>query len=55
MADVYLMCVRTERDAECSCQTKISKLDVAVAVNQKVLGLQVSVKQSVGVAESNSL
>jgi hypothetical protein len=42
-------------EAECSCKTEISQLDISLFVNQQVLRLEISVHYSVGVAVGCSL
>lgn len=51
----YLMCVSTDRHAEGSCQAKVSKLDLTLGIDEEVLWLQVSMKDSVRVAEGQAL
>ena len=41
-------------DAECPCQTKITQLQFAFTVDQKVLWLQISVQDSVFVTEGGA-
>lgn len=49
------MCVSADRHPEGSRQAKVSKLDLPLGVDEEVLGLQVSMKNSVGVAEGQAL
>lgn len=49
------MCVCTDRHTEGSCQAKVSKLDLTLGIDEEVLWLQVSMKDSVRVAESQTL
>lgn len=55
MTPTYLMCVCTDRHAEGSCQPKVSKLDLTLGIDEEILWLQVSMKDSVRVAESQAL
>ena len=50
-----LVSVRPDRDAKGTCEAKVGKLDVSFMVNQQVLWLEVSVQNSVRVAELNPL
>lgn len=47
---LYLVRIRPERDAECAGETKVGKLQVAVLIDEQVLGLQVTVENPVRVA-----
>ena len=50
------MCESPDRNAKCSCKSKISKLQsIGASVNQKILWLQVTMEHPVRVAISNSL
>ena len=49
------MRVGADGDAEGAGKTKVSKLEHAAAVDQQVLGLEIPVKNAVGVAEGNTL
>lgn len=51
----YLVCVCADRHPKGSRQTKVGELDLALGVDEEVLGLQVSMKNSVGVAEGQAL
>lgn len=51
----YLVCVCADRHPEGSCQAKVSELDLPFGVDEEVLGLQVSVKNPVRVAEGQAL
>lgn len=55
LTSTYLMCVCTDRHAEGSCQAKVSKFDLTLGIDEEVLWLQVSMKDSVRVAESQAL
>lgn len=48
------MCVCSERDAESSSQTEVSQFQITGLVDEQVLGLEISVKDTVGVAVVNS-
>lgn len=50
----YLVGVGAERDTEGSCQTEVSELEVALLVDEQVLGLQVAMKDAVGVAVADT-
>lgn len=52
---VYLMSVSSDGDTESSGKTEVSELKSAMAVNQKVLGLEVAVEDAAAVAEGNTL
>lgn len=49
------MCVRAYRDPKGSRQTKVGQLDLTLRVDEEVLWLQVSMKNSVRVAEGQAL
>lgn len=49
------MGVRPQRDAKGAGETKIGKLEVALLVNEEVLGLEVAVEHSVRVAVVQAL
>jgi len=51
----YLMRIRPQRHTECSCQTEIAKLQVAVAIDEQVLRLQIPMQNSVTVAVPHAL
>lgn len=51
----YLVCVRAYRDPKGSRQTKVSQLDLPLRIDEEVLGLQVSMENSVRVAEGQAL
>lgn len=51
----YLVRVRADRDAEGAGETEVSKLEHAAAVDEEVLGLEIPVKDAVGVAERDAL
>lgn len=50
-----LVSVHSDRDPESSGQTEVGDLDAAVLVNQKILGLHVSVENSPLVTEQDAL
>lgn len=49
------MCVCADGHPEGSCQAKVSELDLPLGVDEEVLGLQVSMKNPVRVAEGQAL
>ena len=49
------MCVRSNRDSERTSEPEVGELDDASGVYEEVLWLQVSVEDSVGVAECYSI
>lgn len=49
------MRVCPQGDAKGSGETKVSKLEVSVLVDEQVLGLEVAVEDAVGVAEVKTL
>lgn len=49
-AKTYLVCVGSQRNAECSGQTEISQLQVSSLVNEQILRLEIAVQDSVGMA-----
>ena len=51
----YLMCVCADRHSEGSCQAEVSQLDLTLSIDEEVLGLQVSMKNPVGVAKGQAL
>ncbi len=51
----YLMCVCADGHPEGSRQAKVSELDLPLGVDEEVLGLQVSMKNPVRVAEGQAL
>lgn len=53
--DGYLMCVCADGHPEGSRQAKVSELDLPLGVDEEVLGLQVSMKNPVRVAEGQAL
>jgi hypothetical protein len=48
------MCVRPERDPEGSCETEVSNLEVRIAVDEQVLRFQVTVDDTMRVAENQT-
>lgn len=46
----HLVSVRTNRDTEGACQTKVSQLDVATRVDEQILRLQIAVHNAARVA-----
>lgn len=46
----YFVGVRAHGNAECPCESKISQLEVVVLIDEKVLGFEVPVQDSVGMA-----
>ena len=46
----YLMCVCPHRNSKCSGESKVSKLEIVVLVDEKVLWLEISVKYAVRMA-----
>jgi hypothetical protein len=51
---MHLVGVGADGDAESAGESEIGKFEIAVTIDKKVLGLQIAVKNSVGVAKSNS-
>ena len=51
----HLVGVHADRDPESSGQTEVSDLDAAVLVDEKILGLHVSVENSPLVTEQDAL
>lgn len=49
------MGVGTERDAECSGESKVGELEVALLVDEQVLGLEVAVQDAMRVKVVHSL
>lgn len=49
------MCVGADRDPKGSGQAEVSQLDLSLGVDQKVLGLQITMKNPVRVAEGHTL
>lgn len=49
------MGIRPKRDTKCASQTEIRQLEVQVLVNQQILGLQVAVEDTVGMAVAHTL
>lgn len=49
------MCVSANGDAKRAGKTKVSKLDCSLAINKKVLRLQVAMQDAMGVAERDAL
>lgn len=48
------MCVRPERDPEGSCETEVGNLEVRIAVDEQILRLQVTVDDTMRVAENQT-
>ena len=48
------MGVSPERHAEGSCQTEVGEFEVAVFIDEEVLGFQVAVENAVGVAVADA-
>ena len=46
------MCVRPERDSEGSCETEVGNFEVRFAVDEQVLRFQVTVDDTMRVAEN---
>lgn len=55
MLGTYLVSVGTQGNTKGSSQTKISQLEVTVAVDQQVLWLEISVQDAVAMAVANTL
>lgn len=55
ISGAYLVGVSAQGDTECSGQTKIGKLEVALTVNEQILRLQITVQDAVTVAVPNTL
>ena len=51
----YLVCVSADGNPKGPCQTKVSELDLPLGVDEEILGLQVSMKNPVRVAEGQAL
>ena len=49
------MCVGPQRDAECSGETKVGELEVALAVDQQVLWLEIAMQNPILVAKRGAL
>lgn len=49
------MCVGANGNPKGSCQAKVRELDIALGIDEEVLGLQVPVKNPVRVAEGQAL
>lgn len=51
----YLVCVSANGNAEGPCEAEVRQLDLSLGVDKEVLGLQVSMQNSVRVAEGQAL
>lgn len=51
----YFMCVGANWNPKRSCQAKVCQLDLALGIDEEVLGLQVPVENPVRVAEGQAL
>lgn len=51
----YLVCVSANGNAEGPCEAEVRQLDLSLGVDKEVLGLQISMQNSVRVAEGQAL
>ena len=51
----HLVRVRSERNPECSSQTKVGQFNAPLAVDEQVLGFQIAVKNSVAVTKRQTI
>jgi hypothetical protein len=49
------VCVITDRNAKCAGQTKVGELEVALRIDEEILGLQIPVQYTMLVAVVDSL
>lgn len=50
----HLVCVGSQGDTECSCQTKVGQFQIAITVDEQILRLEITMQNTMAVAITNS-